>query len=68
MSYCVVIAASYVHYFYIIYDVSEAIFCLFHKYCHVAWKNLAVKCELVGSDEVLPICIVSQLSVFRAAK
>lgn len=68
MLYRVVIAASYVHYFYIIYDVSEAIFCLFHKHCHMAWKNLAIKRKLVGSDEVLPISVMSQLSVFRATK
>ena len=68
LPYRVVIAASYVHYFHIIYDVSEAIFCLFYKHCHVAWKNLAVKSKLVGSDEVLPICVVSKLAVFRSAK
>lgn len=63
-----VIAASYVHYFHIVHDMSEAIFCLFYKHCHMTWKNLAVKSKLVGSDEVLPVCVMPQLSVFRATK
>ena len=67
-SYRVIITTRYIYYLDIIQNVRQAISCLLHKDSNVPRKNLAVKRQLIGRDEVLPVSVMSKLPVFRATE
>ena len=66
--YRVIITTRYIYYLDIIQNVRQAISCLLHKDSNVPRKNLAVKRQLIGRDEVLPVSVMSKLPVFRATE
>lgn len=67
-SYRVIITARDIYNLDIIQNVRQAISCLLHEDSNVPRKNLAVKRQLIGCDEVLPVCVMSKLPVFRATE